>query len=107
MSPTSKKYKTISYQNGTSDLFRPIDNTSAVDSGNEVYKTSELLSDAGKAIINKHIDSYIKNKTFEGSTLPATTPKATLDSTIAVSSQIFVSVEDSKGKFRLFLPYKN
>ena len=49
--------------------------------------STELLSDAGKKIINQHIDSYIKNKTIEISpSANETAPiKATVSSLISVS----------------------
>ena len=53
----------------------------------KVEDSTELLSDAGKKIINQHIDSYIKNKTIEISPpVNETTPiKATVSSLISVS----------------------
>ena len=49
--------------------------------------SNELLSDAGKKIINQHIDSYIKNKTIEISTsaYDAFPMKATVSSLISIS----------------------
>ena len=94
-------------QNEDNTIFIPIDaiesfhtnkTTHAFDHGHTSYETSELLSDAGKYIINKHIDSYIKNKTFDITTLPVINNNATLENSTAVSSQIFVSVEDTGGK---------
>ena len=52
----------------------------------EVEDSTELLSDAGKKIINQHIDSYIKNKTIEISP-----PNDTYSSKATVSSLISVS----------------
>ena len=53
----------------------------------KVEDSTELLSDAGKKIINQHIDSYIKNKTIEISPpVNETAPiKATVSSLISVS----------------------
>ena len=62
------------------------------------FKVSELLSDAGKAIINHHIDSYIKNKTIE---VPAIIENRVVNKTKAtigtVSSLIVISEEGAIG----------
>ena len=92
---------TIQKKDNTIDAiesFRTNNTTREFDNGHTSYANSDLLSDAGRAIINKHIDSYIKNKTFDIKTLPVISINATLESTTEVSSQIFVSVEDAGGK---------
>ena len=98
MNTIQKIDNTISSAIDETESFRTNKTTQEFDIGHTSYATSELLSDAGRAIINKHIDSYIKNKTFDITTLPVISINATLESTTEVSSQIVVSVEDTRGK---------
>ena len=66
--------------------------------------SNELLSDAGKKIINQHIDSYIKNKTIEISTPAYDTfsMKATVSSLISVSE---TGKNDNNKAFFYYIPY--
>ena len=61
------------------------------------FKVSELLSDAGKAIINHHIDSYIKNKTIEVPAIENRVVNKTKATIGTVSSLIVISEEGAIG----------
>ena len=64
---SDKSMNTIQKKDNTIDAiesFRTNNTTREFDNGHTSYTNSDFLSDAGRAIINKHIDSYIKNNTF-------------------------------------------
>jgi hypothetical protein len=76
--------------NKTIESFRSDKSVNTNESEYEGNGASDFLSDAGRTIINQHIDSYIKKKTNEITSFSVFSLNDTKPSSKTVSSQIFV-----------------
>ena len=87
--------------NNTIDSYRSVKSVNQNEMEYETNEASDFLSDAGRNIINHHIDSYIKNKTIEITSFSVSSLKDTKPNSTTVTSQIFVAEEESTGCYLL------